>query len=394
MTRYGVVIALFLFWMAPPIFAGQNPIAGLPYYNGTNWGTPGTGGNCDSGGTCDSTAGRQMFSTLFRDNYGESPSGGTPVCTGERCGSHAGTDIAVKSGTSVVAALSGKVVVAECKEGPGTGNTGGTVVIEANNPYASNDKVYVVYAHLRAWSVSKNQTVTQGVVIGETGGEDGLGANGQPNGKTPDYCRGASYGPHLHFQVDRNPPDASDRPWFPLTGAATPDSNFVVSDNTHNPLPFVTGIAYPFTFAENGNAELWGAQNVTAYGISADALWVDSSSSVINLGRSSHLGDVSCGQSAPCSREITLDANIFKRMILTVDLKCANNPGVILYRGPDNVWRAGGFNYSVAGTYQVMLSPLTYWNGIITDVMIRPSQGCTANPGPNEAYIKQMYFLP
>jgi len=364
--------------------AGTKPIANMPDYNGTYYGTPNTGGDCDSAATnCDSTAGRKMFTTLYRDNYTRESG-----CAGERCGSHAGVDIAVVSGTPVMAALAGTVVVSGCKEGPGTGDFGGTIVIEANNPYVAGNKVYLVYAHLDDWDdYPVGSQVSEGVPIGLSGGK--------PKNQGG-ICPGGSQGAHLHFQVDKNPPDAQGRPWFPPSGAEQSDDvlNPVVPQYTHNPLLFVTGFVYNFTFAENNNKELWGAANVTAYNTVNSYLWVDSSSAYPYVGRSSLFGDISCGETAVCSREITLDASIFKRLVLNLDFKCVANPVTIYYRKPDNAWYGATFNYDSARKYSLGMSGLADWNGIITDLVIRPSQGCTASPGPEEYLIKQMYLLP
>lgn len=379
-----VLVVLMSIGFNQTVTAGVKPIASMPDYDGTYYGTPYTGGDCDSApAICDSRAGRQMFTALYRDNYNRTVE---PACAGERCGSHAGVDIAVVSGTQVRAALAGRIIESGCKQGPGTGNFGGTIVIEANNPYVTGNKVYLVYAHLDDWNdYAVGQTVSQGAVIGLSGGDPNNGV-----------CPGGSGGAHLHFQVDKNPPDANGRPWFPPQGAEQPDSNFTVTQYTHNPLPFVLGVAYNFTFGENSNKELWGAINVNAFGVVNSDLWVDSSSAYPYVGRSSWLSETTCGYSngKPCSREITLDANIFKRIYLNLNFKCYNNPVTIWYRGPDDIWRGGSFNYDTARAYHIYLGNLTYWNGIISDIMIQPSRGCTATLGPQEYFIKQMYLYP
>jgi len=252
-----------------------------------------------------------------------------------------------------------------------------------NNPYKAGEKAYIGYAHLRSVFVAQGYPVTEGqTIIGESGGA------------LSDPCHGESTGSHLHFQVDR--PHGGTYPWFPTGQVEQQDNNFEVTQKTHNPLPFVLGYAYNYTFAENNNKELWGAKNVVAYNTANSDLWVDSNSAYPYVGRSSWLGETTCGDDygKPCSREITLDANIFKRLVLRLDFKCYNNPAVIYYRGPDDVWHGGKFNYSSTGTYTLNMAGLSYWNGIVSDVMIKPSQGCTANPGPAEYFVKQMYFLP
>lgn len=369
---FSVVIISMLVLMAGVSFAGVNPITNIPDYNGTYWGTPNTGGDCDSAATnCDSMAGRKMFTTLYRDNYNR-----TSGCAGERCGKHPGVDIAVVSGTPVIASISGIAYRVESCDL----SWGGLVVIEVNNPYKAGEKAYISYAHLRSVYVSQGSSITAGQTIGESGGA------------LSDLCRGTSTGAHLHFQVDR--PHTGSYPWFPTGQIEQTDTNFEVSIYTHNPLMFVLGYAYNFTFAENNNKELWGAANVNAYNTINSDLWVDSESAYPYVGRSSFFGDVACGETAPCSREITLDADIFKRLVLRLDFKCYNNPAVIYFRGPDDVWHGGMFNYSVAGTYTLNMSGLTDWSGIVSDLIVKPSQGCTASPGPEEYFFKQVYLLP
>ncbi len=380
MSTLKIFLLSLLFLTANLACAGVAPIKNMPDYNGTYWGTPGTGGDCDSSSVnCDSTAGRPMFSTLYRDSYDRAS------CSGENCGSHAGVDITVRSGTPVIASLSGKVVEAGCKEAAGTGQTGGTVIIEADNPYVSGNKVYLVYAHLREWThYAKGDYVTQGYVIGISGG------------RTDDPCAGSSTGAHLHFQVDKNPPDANGRPWIPNVHANqstnTADSNFTVSKYTYNPLPFATGKAYNFTFSESNNAELWMVANAKSAGVSSGSLWIDSEKTTTRTGRSNYLGTVACGQPSNCSREITLDADVFKKVMLDLDFKCPAGKAYISYRGPDDVWKSVSFDYTTAKKYYLSNASIATWKGIITDFLIRPSDGCTANSGSKEYFIKQMYF--
>lgn len=361
-----------LFYVVPTAMAGTFPISNMPVYNGTYYGTPSTGGDCDSAATnCDSTAGRKMFSVLYRDNYNR-----TSGCAGERCGKHPGVDIAVVSGTPVKASMSGTAYrVDSCNS-----TWGGLVVIEVNNPYSPGEKAYISYAHMRSVFITQGSSITEGQTIGQSGGS------------TSDACHGESTGSHLHFQVDR--PHTGLYPWYPLGRVEDTDdlTNPEVPQYTHNPLPFVAGYAYYYTFSENNNKELWGATNVTNYNVVNSYLWVDSSSPYTYTGRSSLLGDASCGDTAPCSREITLDANIFKYLVMELDFKCVSNPVTIYFRKPGSSWYAASFSYDTARVYNLYMGGLSSWNGIITNVMINPSQGCTANPGPEEYLIKQMYF--
>lgn len=388
MRKWLAVPAVVALSFGPVAFGGVKPITNIPDYDGTYWGAPGTGGDCDSASqNCDSTAGRKMFTTLYRDNYNR-----TSGCAGERCGKHPGVDIAIVSATPVKAALGGIVIEAACDwnniRGANNGalGFGGLVIIESDNPYMPGNKVYVAYAHLDNWSVySVGQAVTQGQTIGYSGGDDVTG-----------ICPGASDGAHLHFQVDKNYPQLDSfgnlAPWFPTGQVEQADTSFTVPIYTHNPLPFVLGYAYNWNFFENNNKELWGAANVNGYNTLNSDLWIDSESVNPYVGRSSFFGDVACGETAACSREITLNADIFKKIMLDLNFRCFTNPVTVWYRGPDDVWHGGSFNYDTARKYYINMGSLPYWNGIISDIMVEPSQGCMANPGPEEYFIKWMYF--
>lgn len=88
---------------------------------------------------------------------------------------HNGIDIAATPGTPIVAAASGRVIVA--KVGGYNGGYGNMVII-------SHEKgIQTVYAHLRSVNVVVGQTVEKGEQIG------GVGNTGR------------STGPHLHFEV-------------------------------------------------------------------------------------------------------------------------------------------------------------------------------------------------
>ena len=86
-----------------------------------------------------------------------------------------GVDIGASQGTGVVAAASGRVILA--RSGGYNGGYGSMIVIEHERG------IQTLYAHLRAVYVTQGQMVTQGQVIGEVGNT------------------GRSTGPHLHFEV-------------------------------------------------------------------------------------------------------------------------------------------------------------------------------------------------
>lgn len=87
---------------------------------------------------------------------------------------HRGIDIANKAGPNILAADSGKVIVAGWLDGAGYGNR---VIIDHGNGFQT------MYAHLSGVSVEAGQTVNRGDVIGKMG------------------STGRSTGIHLHFEV-------------------------------------------------------------------------------------------------------------------------------------------------------------------------------------------------
>lgn len=375
-TKFWFVLMCALYMVLVGVVqAGVKPIVNIPDYNGTYWGSPNTGGFCDSTGVkCDSTSSHgQMFTVLYRDNY-ERKSG----CAGEGCGKHPGVDIAVPSGTTAVAALGGKVVVSKCSS-----SWGGLVVIEADNPYGSG-KAYVSYAHLKERSVSVDDLVDEGDEVGKTGG------------KSTDDCHGTSTGAHLHFQVDKPHSGLtySSYPWYPTSRVEDKDSNFEVSTKTYNPLPFVTGSAYNFTFAETNNKEMWGASGVNSYGVASSSLWADSESSYSYVGRSDLLpATTSCYDSRgnTCSRSISLDTSVFKKMYLNISFACPQQRVIIWFKNSvDSSWHYGAFTYSTAGAYRFQMSGLPDWKGVISEFMIQPYPSC--DNGGKEYYYRQVFF--
>jgi murein DD-endopeptidase MepM/ murein hydrolase activator NlpD len=86
---------------------------------------------------------------------------------------HTGTDIGAPMGTPVMAALSGRVILADMMGGYGL-----TVAVEHDNGARQT-----LYAHLSELFVKPGDLVNQGAVIGRVG------------------STGASTGPHLHFEL-------------------------------------------------------------------------------------------------------------------------------------------------------------------------------------------------
>lgn len=97
--------------------------------------------------------------------------------TGERGRMHRGIDYGAESGTPVLAAASGEVILGGwCDRG-----TGNCIVIEHAGGWRTQ------YFHLSAVHVGPGDRVAQGEAIGEVG------------------STGRSTGPHLHFQVGQGP---------------------------------------------------------------------------------------------------------------------------------------------------------------------------------------------
>jgi hypothetical protein len=103
---------------------------------------------------------------------------------GENRGSykHDGVDFAVPSGTPVYAIADGIVV----KVRPDEPRCGGIVKINHGNGFEA------IFCHLKSFTVSNNQTVKSGTLLGYSGG-----AADDPN-------KGTSRGAHLHFAMKKN----------------------------------------------------------------------------------------------------------------------------------------------------------------------------------------------
>ncbi|NJM46377.1 MAG: M23 family metallopeptidase [Alkalinema sp. RU_4_3] len=94
---------------------------------------------------------------------------------------HTGTDIGAATGTPVLAALSGRVILADMMGGYGL-----AVALEHNNGIQQT-----MYAHLSEIFVKPGDVIQQGAVIGRVG------------------STGASTGPHLHFEFRQMTQDGS-----------------------------------------------------------------------------------------------------------------------------------------------------------------------------------------
>ncbi len=350
------VLFCFLFLLVSPsiLFASleptgmAKPVADLRDYNGTYEGANGTG-----------TIG---YTTLYRDNQDD---GSLSGCRGEGCGRHPGVDILVPSGTNVYNALSGVVVNSTCDD-----SWGGLIVIRATNPMNYGEQVYLIYAHLKSrrfWNgmlVLPGDYVNTGTKIGESGGNPDT-----------DKCAGRSTGSHLHFQIDRD--DGNYHPYFPaLSQLNLRDDNFEVTNRTYNPIVFVVG-GYRWTFAQNGNRELWDLFNFQSWGVSSNALFVDS-------GRDPYIrrgGLSNCNRSRPCSSSVAAEAVSFSQVYLDLYNQCSTGLGKIYFttnREPN--WDENKTVPYTAGfgpmQTHVRMATNPRWSGVITGLRIDPAESC------------------
>tara|TARA_R110001606_G_scaffold378352_2_gene537972 strand:+ start:3046 stop:4374 length:1329 start_codon:yes stop_codon:yes gene_type:complete len=92
---------------------------------------------------------------------------------------HHGIDIDANSGTPIKSPASGKVTKAEFR----SGGCGGTLAIKHDNGLSTR------YCHVKQFNTSKGEVVTQGEVVGLSGGS------------SRDKGKGNSMGAHLHYEV-------------------------------------------------------------------------------------------------------------------------------------------------------------------------------------------------
>jgi len=127
---------------------------------------------------------------------------------------HSGTDIAAATGTHVLAALAGRVAIANFLGGYGL-----TVVLEH-----SNGTQETLYAHLSEVFVEPGEEVEQGTVIGSVG------------------STGNSTGPHLHFELR----EQTEEGWVAVDAGAQLEyalARFIQSWETASATPYTGGNA-------------------------------------------------------------------------------------------------------------------------------------------------------
>jgi murein DD-endopeptidase MepM/ murein hydrolase activator NlpD len=132
-----------------------------------------------------------QFLRPFQGAFGISQAYGQTGSSSEAGGFHNGIDYALPSGTPVYASNTGIIAVAGMDPWPNdqtnyNGGFGNTIIDSSSNGLSS------LYGHLSQIVVTVGQNVTQGQLIGYSGG-------GGPSG--PGTASGNSTGPHLHFSI-------------------------------------------------------------------------------------------------------------------------------------------------------------------------------------------------
>jgi len=117
---------------------------------------------------------------------------------------HRGVDIGVPDGTDVHAVADGVVARSDIKDYNGYGNF---ICIEHDN--IGGKKKFSCYAHLTKRLVDVGDEVSQGSLIGKSGG-----GQGKKGGS------GSSTGPHLHFEIRNSLTGDWENPWPYISGGA------------------------------------------------------------------------------------------------------------------------------------------------------------------------------
>lgn len=140
----------------------------------------GSSENTTSGTTSGSSSGSKYISLTY-----PVPSQTTITCGFGEYSGHSGADFSCPSGSKVVAAESGTVIISEdLKNADGTYRSYGRyIVIKHDKTTSSGDAVYTLYAHNSERLVSAGQHVEKGQQIAKSG------------------STGNSTGPHCHFEV-------------------------------------------------------------------------------------------------------------------------------------------------------------------------------------------------
>jgi murein DD-endopeptidase MepM/ murein hydrolase activator NlpD len=127
-------------------------------------------------------------------------------------GMHTGLDIDADTGTPVVAARPGLVVLADEYYGYGI-----TVIIDHGDEFSS------LYGHLSEFAVESGQRVERGEVIGLVG------------------CTGSCTGDHLHFEIRIEEKPVDPLPYLPERNTTTVPLPEATQSPAETPLSQLTG---------------------------------------------------------------------------------------------------------------------------------------------------------
>lgn len=146
---------------------------------------PSSGNNSGGNKTTTTTTSKNESSSNFIQLTYPVPSQTTITCGFHGYAGHSGADFKCPSGSTVVAAESGTVIISAdlTNEDGSYRSYGRYIVIMHDKTTSSGDKVYTLYAHNSKRLVSEGQHVNKGQKIAESG------------------STGNSTGPHCHFEV-------------------------------------------------------------------------------------------------------------------------------------------------------------------------------------------------
>ena len=141
-------------------------------------------------------------------------------------GQHNGIDLTAEVGTPIRNPASGKVIsaveviekYADIENPNGNDRCGSRVIIEHNGGIL--DGLKTIYCHLSEISVSKDDIVSMGDIIGKTGGEKGTTGSGR------------SSGPHLHLGVKSGEQFMNPKDYFSFGGGGTITTSSTQSNDT------------------------------------------------------------------------------------------------------------------------------------------------------------------
>ena len=200
---------------------------------------------------------------------------------------HAGIDIALPTGTEILAGFDG-MVTSVGYDADGWGNF---VVID------NGEGIQALYAHCHAILVSSGQNVLEGDVIATVGNT------------------GASTGAHLHMEVIRH-----GRRLNPLFFVITGDDGGAFAYGSHPPLtPEQFAILYAEAVSHLGKPYVYGANGPNAFDCSSFVCWVYTHSGIFNLPRTTAQGIFNQSIPIPMAALMPGDLVFFTRTYSTTD---------------------------------------------------------------------------